>query len=569
MLTVSVPKLRVRDSRAAEVRPSRLKAWLDALPRGDQEDSMQQILQALYVQNRTALEPINRLDLMELYRIPVFNIAESLVQTYTASPFPLTSRQFSLANSVQRLFEELANGYKVVANDLITRKATAKHKQEFVLTLQRATYTLSMIFLKCCEIYRPYPDEAWRQLHQLYRLAETEDILHYPVAKNAPGERVETVFSSYERGFLIGASDPYQLLQGECSQLFELIPSWRGHIRVSPWSNLDKGKNPGVFLVNLASDSPPIHVAKLIEIGVDESKSSHYRLVSTLDVIKDVHSIMTALNASAPESLPLTAGVGYSTNADFLRRFGRSLAGARVVRHATRSPYDREAPMCFGMNSIHFFVNGQRTFQMSEQDNEPKHPVGLAANEEFFDLSDPAVGNALDPGRPDRRSRDLAMYGNSHRLFTCGVKDQGAPGLCIKTKAPEGLFVRVGDLVGLQFPKPNQWSVGVVRWLQTHARSIIEFGVELLAPEFYPVAVKRMIDGDKFFQALMLPGSRSLRQPQSLLLPRGAYKAGEKLVLSSEQGEQLEVSPIRVLERTGSYDQLLVALPGIRNPRAS
>ena len=84
------------------------------------------------------------------------------------------------------------------------------------------------------------------------------------------------------------------------------------------------------------------------------------------------------------------------------------------------------------------------------------------------------------------------MYGNSHRLFTCGVKDQGAPGLCVKTMAPEGLFVRVGDLVGLQFPKPNQWSVGVVRWLQTHARSIIEFGVELLAPEFYPVAVKRM-----------------------------------------------------------------------------
>jgi hypothetical protein len=86
-----------------------------------------------------------------------------------------------------------------------------------------------------------------------------------------------------------------------------------------------------------------------------------------------------------------------------------------------------------------------------------------------------------------------------------------------------------------------------------------------LAPAFHPVAVKRKVAGDKFFQALLLPGSRSLKQPQSLLVPRGAYQAGEKLILTDQQGEQHEVSPMRVLERTGSYDQLLVALPGLRN----
>ena len=96
---------------------------------------------------------------------------------------------------------------------------------------------------------------------------------------------------------------------------------------------------------------------------------------------------MTALD-SVPVSLPLAPGVGHSTNADFLRRFGRSLAGVSITRHATRTRYDRQAPMCFGMNSIHFFVNGQRTFQMSGQDSEVKHPVGLAANEEFFTIDE-------------------------------------------------------------------------------------------------------------------------------------------------------------------------------------
>ena len=566
MLTVSVPKLRFRDSRTAEVRPSRLQAWLDDLPQGDQEDSMQQILQALFVQNRTALEPTNRLELMELYRVPVFIIAESLAQHYVTSPFPMGKSKFRLASSVVRLFEELANGYKIVANDLITSDATKRHKQVFVLALQRATYTLSTIFLKCCEIYRPYPHEAWRQFYQLYRLAEAKEILEHPVEKLNPGGDAETVLRSFEQGFLIGASSPYKLLQGECAQLFGLIPEWRGRIRVSPWSGRGSEDSPGNFLVNLASDSPPISLAKLAEVGDgDGSKSNHCRLVSTLDVIKEVHSIMTALNTSIPDTLPVAVGVGINTNADLLRRFGRTLAGVNVVRHASRSSYDHEVPICIGMNSIHFFVNGQRTFQIPEKNEKDVSATHGAANEEIFDLSDPLVGAVHDPRAGKPGSPGLAMYGNTHRLFTCSLKDQGAPGLCVRTREYNGLQVRVGDLVGLQFPTPNQWSVGVVRWLQDHAASTLEFGIELLAPAFHPVAVKRKVAGDKFFQALLLPGSRSLKQPQSLLVPRGAYQAGEKLILTDQQGEQHEVSPMRVLERTGSYDQLLVALPGLRN----
>ena len=568
MLTGSVPRLRGRESRSAEVRPSRLKAWLDDLPQGDQEDSMQQILQALYVQNRTGLDPINRLELMELYRRPVFNLAESLGQLYVTSPFPMTGRQFELASSVQRLMEELANGYKVVANDLITGEATRKHRDEFALSLQRATYTLSAIFLKCCEIYRPYPREAWRQFHQVYRLAESHGVLHHPVAKGRSKEQAETVFISYERGFLIGASDPYQLHQGECASLFELIPKWRGHIRITPWNGAGAGNHPGGFLVNLASDSPPIPLAKVSEAEIEARKSGHYRRVSTLEVIKEVHSIMTALKFSVPESLPGMDSAG-GTNADFLKRLGRVLAGVNTVRHSTRSSYDRQVPLCIGMNSIHFFINGQRTFQLSKPEDEAARPVRLAANEEYFDLTDPGVGDAHQPELVRPRSGELAMYESVHRLFTCSVRDQAASGLCVHSREQPGLLVRVGDLVGLQFPTPNQWSVGAVRWLQNPAPSTIEFGIELLSPDFFPVAVARQGDDDNEYQALLLPGSRSLKQPQSLLVPRGACHAGEKLLLTLEPGRGREVTPIRVIERTGSYDQMLVALPGLSSSPAS
>ena len=72
------------------MRPKRVEAWLSALPQANAEDSLQQMLQALFAQNRTLLEPANRLDLMELYREHVINLVESQAQTYVSSSFPLS-----------------------------------------------------------------------------------------------------------------------------------------------------------------------------------------------------------------------------------------------------------------------------------------------------------------------------------------------------------------------------------------------------------------------------------------------------------------------------------------------
>jgi hypothetical protein len=147
-------------------------------------------------------------------------------------------------------------------------------------------------------------------------------------------------------------------------------------------------------------------------------------------------------------------------------------------------------------------------------------------------------------------------------LFTCSVKDQSASGLCVSIQDRSELRVRVGDLIGLQFPTPNQWRVGVIRWLKNRGEEAFEFGTQLLAPSLLPVAVKRTIDKDAFFQALLLPGNKALKQPESLLVPRGAYQPGDKLILSRQPAEKIQISPLQVLDRTGSYDQLLVVLPG-------
>ena len=157
MLTVSVPKLRSPGSRTAEIRPGRVETWLSELPQANAEDSLQQMLQVLFVQNRTGLSPVNRLSLMELYLVPVLNIVEALAQSYVTASFPLSERQSSLANATQRLCLELANGYKIVTNDLMLKNGVDNNKAEFVLAVQRSVDVLSRVVTNAYSLYRTAP----------------------------------------------------------------------------------------------------------------------------------------------------------------------------------------------------------------------------------------------------------------------------------------------------------------------------------------------------------------------------------------------------------------------------
>ena len=561
MLTVSVPKLRAHGPRAAEVRPKRVEAWLSALPQANAEDSLQQILQALFVQNRTALDPDNRMSLMALYHEPVSNIIEALNRTYITSPLPLSDRQYAVATAVQRLYVELANGYKVVANDLTLLDSIQGNKDDFVLALQRAIETLSFTISNAYAIYRNCPEGVWRDLHQLYRISELHQIVNYAVPSienKSSSDGLVTIHESYQRALLIGACSPYGLSQGECEQLFDLIPGWQSTVQISKKSARLRTDGAGYFLVNLVADSPPVPMSKVAHEDLQSDKSEYLRMVNTLDVAREIHAILKVSDprdVRAPGSLSVP-----DAHADLLRRFGRVLAGVNIVRRSNRTPCTHPVSICVGLNATHFFASGQRHFNTEVAASANQPVISSERDEEFFDLTDPLLGNRQDNSQASTDPADPWQNTTVYRLHPCTVKNQSAGGVGVQISLPTELRLRVGDLVGLQFPTPDQWRVGTIRWIRSPSPQLLELGIQMLAPSLSPVAVRRRIDGNdssSFFQALLLPGNRALRQPESILVPRGTYQKGEKLVLSHD-AEQTLISPLHLLDRTTSYDQLFI-----------
>lgn len=540
------------------------------LPQANAEDTLQQMLQVLFVQNRTGLEPTNRLSLMELYLMPVLDIVETLAQSYVTASFPLSERQRILANATQRLCLELATGYKIVANDLMLGDSIGNNKMEFVLAAQRSVDVLSRVITNAYCLYRDPPLGVWLQLHQLYRISEAHEVLNQPVTDlldNGEGDRSISIDESYHRALLIGACNPYHLLQGECERLFKLVHPWLGLVQISPIQTGEKEKRPGCFIVNLSSDRAPVPVMKVTHTGTLPEKDEPIRLLNALDVVGEIHASLKHTGDGSEPADELFPGAK-AANAELLFRFGRSLGGVNLVRRGMRSKNDQKISLCVGMNATHFFANGQRRFEDTAQ--LPASPSNdfLHADGEPGGSSDSSTDAPQGSGQTQNATTDLWRDTTSHRLFSCRITDQSAGGLCVEVRGTTDDFrIRVGDLVGMQFLSSEQWRVGTIRWLRGNVDQVLYLGIQMLAPKLSPVVVKRHVEKDEnapYLQALLLPDNPQLKQPESLLIPRGTYHRGQKLVLAGPSREPSIVCPVQLLDRTGTYDQLVISPAGRR-----
>ena len=88
-------------------------------------------------------------------------------------------------------------------------------------------------------------------------------------------------------------------------------------------------------------------------------------------------------------------------------------------------------------------------------------------------------------------------------------------------------------------------------------------GVQLLGPDLIPVKIirRRNETTTEYAPGLLVPANRALKQPDSLLLNRGLYQPGTPLFFDDGSTEPMVVTPLGVLERSGSFDQLMLAAP--------
>ena len=551
-----------------ETDPKEARAWLESLPLADSGDAARDIYQALYTLNRLELAMQSRLDLMELYKGPVAMVSSVLQSQFVGLPLPLPAEVRKLAEFIRQLHMEMAVGYKCVIHDLQATRRPWGKKNSLVTATERTLRYLGEVLARSYQVYMPPPPEVWKEIHALYWYAEQNGRLSHAIEISEEKRSTVTISERYLQIVLLALCNPYQLPQNECTYIRNFLESRTDKATIEDQVNVDDAV--GRFVIDLSSDTPPAPLAQQ-----DRKKlSEHHRVLSTIELARTVHGYMKRLGQGESSNF-LNLGTEMSNIAcrDVLKRMVK-FWGLMPKRVYSRTKTRGVLALCTGINALHFFAGGRKPFKSPDAEAEEKSKGPQKKSRKVppkfrnDENHQPAASTANDdtgkvPASPDWLAETELAVPDVFPVDRWQLRDESAQGLLLAREGEVGAHVRVGDLIGIQASNDGgTWRVGAVRWIKSPDSNHVEMGVERLAPNVTPVAVKPAANnmpgtGRRYSQALLLPAMPVLQRPATLILTRGVYEPGRSLHLVVGDENPKIVRPLKLLERTASFDQIV------------
>ena len=517
-LKLSLPETGESLQLKAEIRPGRIKAWLEALPLANIVEAARSVSDALIALNRTPLDVDTRLKLLELYSTAINNLVPELEHKYTMVALPLPEKSRQAANLARRLYVELAYGYKIILLERLGKKRLSLGRTHLHLLIQRAMAALSKVLCAFYKTYSPTPPGVWSEIHQLAHLALQRNLHDEPL----DGGR-NSISSTYKQALLLALANPYKLMQGEVDRATDYLLQHGNLAKLLPMQ--DTQSAPGVFLINLDSDAPP----KSLEQNAKAEMHNHI-LLNTDALVSALNDQISKLETTRMQkTLNLADHAKQALNLNMLRR---------LLKDWTYMP--------------------KRKFQRMANNNVMEICVGLRATCHFISSRPDVVEqNVLDfssdtPGASPTGKSEPVKFATSE----WSVTNESAGGMGLKYISGINHPIRIGEIIGLRSDDSQNWNIGVVRRVFSDNPEHLELGVQMLAPSATPIIIKPVVAGPKetFQAALLLPEIRPLQQPATIVAAPATFRSKlEYLVYKNNVVSH--VRAMRLVEQTASFDQ--------------
>lgn len=511
-LTLTVPAPDPVEDLTVETRPKHLKEWLDDLPLTNPTEVCRTLDDEIGALNRQKVALEKRLKLLELYRSAILKILPAMEEQYVAVRLPQPGKNRQMAEQARQLLMELANGYKIILLDYQNARITLGKGKIALTAAQRALSALSRILVICYQTYVPAPSGIWFELHQIFRFAIEQDIANETIADE---ERDSSVNLVYKQTLLLALSNPYHLSPGEAAYIQSYLAVFGGLAQLQAFTQT--GNPIGLFLAQTHSDKPP----KPLPQDLDEVDNRSDILLNTLELAHALHHHIERLNAGeSPKTMRLPDAAREANYRGLLKRLLK-IWSAAPKRRFNRTQNISSTQVCIGLPSLHHFLGGR----------EPDASTDLSF---------------VQPAEDQR--------------FTSGkwlVINESAGGLALSGAFEPLPQIRPGDVIGLKADGADKWQVGAVRWVKSGKADHLEIGAQLVAPKADPARIKPSIAGpaETFQAALLLPEILLLKQPETLIAPRGTFGPQRELLLELDGKTTQAVRAVKLVEQTAGYER--------------
>lgn len=413
-----------------------------------------------------------RIEALEALRVPLAGLCDGYERQLQSESHPLPVAKVRLAEAALEFQRRLARNYALAVHELCSPSGGVPllKRRTVAQALVRALEHARLALLWSYRLYRTPPAGLWRQLHTLYRFA-AESGLETRRSEDAATADATDARSAYAHALLLALSNPYRYSLRELVDA-EVLTRW-----LAPHATLAAGRGDGAaFALDAEGDRGPGYLPEEREAG--EAGQLAVDVAPALAFL----AREAALRPGADEALVLrTRDRGALTlGRGFIERVTHGWAGGAAPREHARIGAVHELDTVIGMHGLHYV---------------------LAGRVDFDHFMHEVRGAAITLGEQAHAASWTATGGDAARLSTQRARalDQSLGGYRLLWDAGSAVRTRIGELIGLALPpvegEPQEWMVGVLRWLRIDGEGGVDAGVELLARRALAAGVRTLATG--------------------------------------------------------------------------
>ncbi len=514
--------------------------WVNALPLANALAASRTLLQGLKELNGLRIDAALRLNALETMRSPIAQLVAQADRQVVGSSFPLPQAKHQLGMQSREFHDELALGYRMALHGLCAPAGKLPFLKGGVAAMA-ATRALSHhaeALLRGYLLYLSPARGAWQAMHDVYRFTAAIGVVDKQVADALLGKAAVNASQAYAHALLLAISNPYRLMQKEMVDAHEAMRQWAGYCELSTLGGglgfdvaQDEDRGPGY--------SPQEQrAADAARIAFSPEKARQF--------------VDRELSLSGAMGGPLSFGLKGGPKTPIAQDLIKRLMWAwrpQFDRDHSRLSAGHELETLIGLHAIHFHLSGRLDFENFVR--ELRGP-GISLSERDKTASWAQGGGDAARALPTRAK----------------VMDQGLGGYRLQWSMESGAKARIGELVGLATPDDDdserEWMIGVIRWLRFGNEGEVEAGVELLAREAEPAALRIAETGTSFktpVRAIELVPLHPGNGGMSILAPSIGERAFARVEVSmrpERYGDSREprvrvFSEVDLLENTGAY----------------
>ncbi|AJQ94393.1 hypothetical protein [Gynuella sunshinyii] len=569
---LQVPRQTLTTLSFCEPTARQLNAWVSSLPMANIGETARQLYHAVIEFNQLRLSDQSRFELLELVRGPIYYICNALNNRYLLQTVVLDENQRKIANLAQALQTHLAIGYKIILAEFMNN-GTGKAKEIVSKSLHRVLADIAPNILRSYQLYLRTPPGIWRELHQLYQFSVAYNLTHYQLADDmSVSDQKLSVKELYCRTLLLGTCQPNQLHQRDLSEVYGALELWASDVQIE-----DVADERSTLIINPESDSGPIyrHLLK-------PQTLSDYMGLNTTALVRALHASQSSGASNGKGTGTSGFRVPEGISAVLINHLIQSWGGMKQ-RTFSRSPAAGEVEIAVGLIASHYHLSGQVGFYQQlyhSQGGYGNNPF-IGSSAVHFDMTEHKTlrehqdvwEESFDAGRATRNdinsnSKPLDFGGDSAidvprdaeetpPKYIVSLVNTSPRGYCVRWQQSLAANVQTGEIIVIRENNANRWNLGIIRWIRQAAKEGALMGVELIAPNARPSAIrlhnKTGQHGD-YMRAMIIPEIRQIGQPISIIVPRMPFQVGHKVGLNID-GREDKYQLIKRLQGTSAFNQ--------------